>query len=169
MPAAGCISSARITDAIASTNQPNATRNTSASTRAVSRAPTRLPSTAAAVTIAAIFQSTPSAVTWPASPTSAFIAMTGSEVPTATGIARPASSASAGTTTNPPPAPMIPVSRPTAAPRAKALPVGVRRGGGAGVVGVRPLSIATAEAIIIAANPINRTDPGRRCPIMPPM
>lgn len=49
-PNAGCASCARMTDDMASTNQPNALRSASGFTRDVSRAPTNAPTSAAAVT-----------------------------------------------------------------------------------------------------------------------
>jgi hypothetical protein len=71
----------------------------------VNRPPITLPTTAAAVTIAASFQSICSLARCPAKPAKDCMEMTTREVPTATGIGSPPSSASAGTSRNPPPAP----------------------------------------------------------------
>src|SRR5271157_2165377 len=85
-----------------------------ASTRDATRLPASAPASAAAVNTPGSGQSR---WTWPprraASAAALLIAMTSSEVPTATGMSKLRASTSAGTMTNPPPTPKKLVSRPT--------------------------------------------------------
>ncbi len=95
--------------------------------------------------------------------------MTTSDVPTATGIGSPASSASAGTTRKPPPAPTSPVTRPTASPSSTILLAdGSRVGPSSAGAPRRPRSIATDVAIIVSANAIISTVLGMCPPRSPP-
>src|SRR5665811_1161810 len=84
-------------------------------TRVASRPPNRLPTIAARVNTPMRVQSrwTPCPIR-DSSAEVLLIAITSSEVPTATGIVNPSARTSAGTTTKPPPTPKNPVSSPTA-------------------------------------------------------
>ena len=126
------------------------------------------PTRAAAVTAPASTQSICTLDRYPARPANDFIAITTSDVPTAIGMGSPPSRASAGTTRKPPPAPTRPVTRPTTRPSATTLPTGNDEGAAPGSTSLRPRSMATAVAIMIAAKPISSTDPGMKRASRPP-
>ena len=144
-------------DALTNARNPGVTAATSASRRVGSIRESRIARRCALVNLPAM----DSPARWPASPANDCIEITTSDVPTATGIGRPPSRASAGTSRNPPPAPTSPLMMPTLAPCSMILPIG------SGPVDSsstsrRPRSMATAAAIMMSAKAISRTLPGMK-------